>query len=148
MTSNWSTNKLGYNKPRLQWIIMASPELLLYPSLTVITYFTSGKWNIYKFCIRNFYYIKYLVIRLIRNLGLVMNHVKDNKTSLDALVILFVKLCNCLHYQLQSNLCTTSTLGTRRWWSLFRGHLCNKSSNWDLKMMVVIDRWSLFRGGR
>jgi hypothetical protein len=28
-------------------------------------------------------------------------------------------------------------------WSLFRGHLCDKSSNSDLKMMAVIDRWSL-----
>ena len=33
-------------------------------------------------------------------------------------------------------------------WSLFRGHLCNKSSEWDLKMVVVVDRWSLFGGGR
>jgi hypothetical protein len=32
--------------------------------------------------------------------------------------------------------------------SLFRGHLCNKSSKWDHKMVVVIDRWSLCGGGR
>ena len=29
-------------------------------------------------------------------------------------------------------------------WSLFRGHLCYKSSKWDLRMGVVIGRWSLF----
>ncbi len=28
-------------------------------------------------------------------------------------------------------------------WSLFRVHLCNNSSEWDLKIVVVIDRWSL-----
>jgi hypothetical protein len=28
-------------------------------------------------------------------------------------------------------------------WSLFRGHLCNKSPKWDLKMVVVRGRWSL-----
>ena len=33
-------------------------------------------------------------------------------------------------------------------WSLFRGHLYYKSSNWDHKMLVVIDRWSLYGGGR
>jgi hypothetical protein len=29
-------------------------------------------------------------------------------------------------------------------WTLFRDDLCNKNSNWDLKKVVVIDRWSLF----
>jgi hypothetical protein len=33
-------------------------------------------------------------------------------------------------------------------WSLFRGNLSNKSYNWGLKMVVVIDRWSIFKGGR
>ncbi len=33
-------------------------------------------------------------------------------------------------------------------WSLFRGHLCNKSSKWDLKIVVIVDRLSLFGGGR
>ncbi len=33
-------------------------------------------------------------------------------------------------------------------WLLFRGHSCNKSSEWDHKMVVVIDRGSLFGGGR
>ncbi len=32
-------------------------------------------------------------------------------------------------------------------WSLFRGDLFIKSSKWDLKMVVVIDRWSHFGGG-
>ncbi len=27
-------------------------------------------------------------------------------------------------------------------WSLFRGHFCGKSTLWDLKMVVVVDRWS------
>jgi len=26
--------------------------------------------------------------------------------------------------------------------------LCYETLNWDSKMVVVIDRWSLFRGGR
>jgi hypothetical protein len=33
-------------------------------------------------------------------------------------------------------------------WSLFRGHLCYKRSNWDLKIVAVVDRWSLFGSGR
>jgi hypothetical protein len=32
-------------------------------------------------------------------------------------------------------------------WSLFKGHLCNESFNWDLQTMVVTDRWSLLGGG-
>jgi len=28
-------------------------------------------------------------------------------------------------------------------WSLFRGHLSNKILNWDLKLVTVIDRWPL-----
>ncbi len=34
------------------------------------------------------------------------------------------------------------------WWSLFGGYLCYKRSNWDLIIVVVVDRWSLFEGGR
>jgi hypothetical protein len=33
-------------------------------------------------------------------------------------------------------------------WSLFRGNFCYKTSKWDLRIVVVIDRWSLFGGGR
>jgi hypothetical protein len=29
--------------------------------------------------------------------------------------------------------------------SLFRGRLYFKSANWDLKIVVAVDRWSLFR---
>ncbi len=52
-----------------------------------------------------------------------------------------------------SNLCTMTTLRTQKMavvdrWSLFRGHLCEKNSNWDLKIVAVIDRWLLFGGGR
>jgi hypothetical protein len=56
--------------------------------------------------------------------------------------------------EVHSNLCKTNTLGTTKKWQLLSGgrffgdHLCNKSSNWDLKMVVVIDRWSLFVGDR
>jgi len=32
--------------------------------------------------------------------------------------------------------------------SLFRSHLWSKNSIWDLKMVVVVDRWSLLGGGR
>ena len=31
-------------------------------------------------------------------------------------------------------------------WSLFRSHLCSKSSKWDFK--TVVDKWLLFGGGR
>ena len=31
-------------------------------------------------------------------------------------------------------------------WSLFRGHLRNRNSEWDPKMVVVVSRWSLFGG--
>jgi hypothetical protein len=33
-------------------------------------------------------------------------------------------------------------------WSLFRGHLCYESTRWDLKMVAVMGRLSLFVGGR
>ncbi len=33
-------------------------------------------------------------------------------------------------------------------WSLYVGHLCYKGSNWDLKIVVVVDRGWLFGGGR
>ncbi len=33
-------------------------------------------------------------------------------------------------------------------WSLFRGHLCCKSSIWDLRKVVVVDKGLLFGGGR
>ncbi len=32
-------------------------------------------------------------------------------------------------------------------WSLSKGHFCNKSFKWGLKMVVVIDRWLLFGVG-
>jgi hypothetical protein len=32
--------------------------------------------------------------------------------------------------------------------SLFKGHSCSKSQIWDPKMVVLIDRWLLFGGGR
>ncbi len=56
--------------------------------------------------------------------------------------------------QIQSNLCTTTTLGGPKIvavvdrWSLFRGYLCIESSKWDHKMVVVRERWSLFGGSR
>jgi hypothetical protein len=33
-------------------------------------------------------------------------------------------------------------------WSLFRVNLCNESFKLDHKIVFVIDRWSLFGGGR
>ena len=33
-------------------------------------------------------------------------------------------------------------------WSLFEGHLCDQSLKRDLKIVVVVDGWSLFGGGR
>jgi hypothetical protein len=54
----------------------------------------------------------------------------------------------------QSNLCRTTTIGTQKQWPLLTGGrfseviYVSKCSKWDLKMAVVVDRWSLFGGGR
>ncbi len=54
----------------------------------------------------------------------------------------------------QSNLCTTTTLGNQNLWPLLTDGRCSevtlfyKTYKWDSKMVVVIDRWSLFGGGR
>ncbi len=59
-----------------------------------------------------------------------------------------------LQYDIQSNLCTTSTLGTQKLWPLLTGGrssevpLCYKQDKWDHKIVVVVDKWSLFTGGR
>ncbi len=56
--------------------------------------------------------------------------------------------------QVQSNLCTTTNLGTQNLWQLLTGGscsevgLCYKNLNWDSKIVVAVGRWSLFRGGR
>jgi hypothetical protein len=56
--------------------------------------------------------------------------------------------------QLQSNLCTTTTLGTPNLWPLLTGGrcsevgLCYEVSNSDFKMVVAVGRWLLFGGGR
>ncbi len=53
----------------------------------------------------------------------------------------------------ESNLCKTTTIETPKKvaavdrWSLFRGNLCYKSSKWDLKIAVLIDRWLLLGDG-
>ncbi len=47
---------------------------------------------------------------------------------------------------IQSNLCTMTTFGTTKlvaavdMWLSFGGHLCYKRFNWDLKLVVVVDR--------
>jgi hypothetical protein len=57
-------------------------------------------------------------------------------------------------FQKQPNLRTTTTFRTQKIGavvdkrSLFRGYLGSKSSRWDHKTVVFIDRWSLFGGGR
>jgi len=54
----------------------------------------------------------------------------------------------------QSNLCTTATLGTQKLWSLLTGgrcsevNLCYKQGKRGHKIVVVVDKWSLFGGGR
>ncbi len=54
----------------------------------------------------------------------------------------------------QSNLCTTTPLGTHYLGQLLTAGccsevtLCYKDLNWDTKMMVILGRWSLFGGGR
>jgi hypothetical protein len=56
--------------------------------------------------------------------------------------------------KVQSNLCTTTTPGTRNLWALLTGGcysevaLCYKNRKWDPKMVVAVDNWSLFEGGR
>ncbi len=46
---------------------------------------------------------------------------------------------------IQSSLCTKTNLGTQKQWpSLTSG--C--SSKWELKIVVIIDIWSLFESGR
>ena len=55
---------------------------------------------------------------------------------------------------LQSNLCATTTLGTPNLWPLLTGGrcsevaLCYKNQKWDPKIVVAVDKWSLFGGGR
>ncbi len=55
---------------------------------------------------------------------------------------------------IQSNMCTTTTLGTPNFWPLLTGGrclevgLCCRDSNWDYKMMVAVGTWSLFGVGR
>jgi hypothetical protein len=57
-------------------------------------------------------------------------------------------------FLVQSNLCTTTTLGTPNLWPLLTGGRCSevafcyKDLNWDYKITVVVGRWSLFGGGR
>ena len=55
---------------------------------------------------------------------------------------------------IQSNLSTTTTLGTPKLWPLLTGGRCSevplnyKCGKRDVKIVVVVDRWSLFGGGR
>lgn len=54
---------------------------------------------------------------------------------------------------MQSNLCTTSTPGTPNLWTLLTGGRCLKveyvkKQNLDSKMVLVLEWWSLFGGGR
>ena len=57
-------------------------------------------------------------------------------------------------FKVQSNLCTTTTLGTQNLWPLLTGGrcleviLCSKKGKRDPEMVVVVGRWSLFGGGR
>jgi len=51
--------------------------------------------------------------------------------------------------KIQLNLCTTTTLRTQNLWPLLAGGrcsevaLCNNNWNWDPKIVVVVDKWSL-----
>ncbi len=55
---------------------------------------------------------------------------------------------------IQSNLCTTTTIRTPNLWPLLNGGrclevgLCYEDSHVDSKMKVAVGRWSLFEGGR
>ncbi len=69
----------------------------------------------------------------------------------DGLLLLCIGELELKH--IKSNLCTTTTLGTQKYWPLLTSCRCsevifvNKNPNYDLKMVVVIDSWSLFGGG-
>ncbi len=58
------------------------------------------------------------------------------------------------YFKMQSNLSTTTNLGTLKFWSLLTGNRCSeiplysKCGKWDARIVVVVDRWSLFGGGR
>jgi len=54
-------------------------------------------------------------------------------------------------HHVQSNLCITITLGTQNFWLFLTGcgsseqALCYKNWKWDIKILVVVNKWSLFR---
>jgi len=54
----------------------------------------------------------------------------------------------------QSNLCTAATLGTQKLWPLLTGGrysevpLCYKQGKREHKIVVAVDKWLLFGGGR
>ena len=58
-----------------------------------------------------------------------------------------------LKKEVQSNLCTTTTLGTLNLWPLLTGCCCSEvalcyiKGKWGCKMVVVVGRWSFFGGG-
>jgi hypothetical protein len=65
-----------------------------------------------------------------------------------------LEMVNKHFFEVQSNLYTTTTLGTPNLWLLLTGGRCSKvgfcyeDSNWDSKMVVAVGGWSLFGGGR
>ncbi len=65
----------------------------------------------------------------------------------------FIMLVILTFLHIQSNLCTTTVLGTPNLWPLLTGgccsevDLCYKYLNWDPKMVVTVGRWSLIGDG-
>ncbi len=61
---------------------------------------------------------------------------------------------NSLYIDIQSNLSTTTTLETPKSWPLLTGGRCSevllfsKSGKRDVTIVVVVEKWSLFGGGR
>jgi hypothetical protein len=66
----------------------------------------------------------------------------------------FCKMINIKSNRIQSNLCTTTTLGTQNLWPLLtvgrcsEVALCYKNRNRYPKIVESLDQWSLFGGGR
>jgi len=65
-----------------------------------------------------------------------------------------VCVCVCVWKNIQSNLCTTTTLWAPKKWPLLTGGCCAEVAlcytNWncDPKIVVVVGKWLLFGGGR
>ncbi len=88
---------------------------------------------------------------IIGGLSAVKNDNLQNFFSITKIVKLFRTITK---NNVQSNLCTTAILGTQKLLSLLTGGLCSevplcyKQGNQNHKIVVAVDKWALFGGGR